>query len=353
MKHIKHPLNIIYLNTSERGASGGAKIIYRHSDLINKLNISNITSEVLHIKKSKISKWTTSIKKKLQIKSNKHIGWDVEDITVNKNYKHKWFEHDVKVKKNFIFDKKKDFIIFPEIHSHFAKKLCINKKIPYAIFALNGYTLETTSDYQTLRDSYKGAKFILSVSKNISNCVKLAFPNCKNKIFKSSFSIDNKKLSLKVKKTNTITYMPRKLPQHSELVLFFLKKHLPKNWKIKKIHNFNEKKVFYYLLRSKIFLSFTHFEGLGMPPIEAAIAGNKIIGYTGEGGKEIWNKPIFTEIPNGNILKFVDIILKNLKIKSTNKKSTLQRKKLKNRFSIEYERKNIINMIRKIQSYRN
>ena len=54
---------------------------------------------------------------------------------------------------------------------------------------------------------------------------------------------------------------------------------------------------------------------------------NKIIGYTGEGGKEIWNKPIFTEIPNGNILKFVDIILKNLKIKSTNKKSSLQRKK--------------------------
>ena len=49
----KENLNIIYLNTSERGASGGAKIIYRHSDLINKLSISNVTSEVLHIKKSR------------------------------------------------------------------------------------------------------------------------------------------------------------------------------------------------------------------------------------------------------------------------------------------------------------
>lgn len=352
MNHIKRPLNIIYLNTSERGASGGAKIIYRHSDLINKLNISNVTSEVLHIKKSKISKWTTSVKKKLKIKSNKHIGWDVKDITVNKNYKHKWFDHDVKIKKNFIFDKKKDFIIFPEIHSHFAKKLCINKKIPYAIFALNGYTLETTSDYQTLWDSYKGAKFILTISNHISDCVKLAFPICKNKIFNSRVSIDSKKLSLKVKKTNTITYMPRKLPQHSELVLFFLKKLLPKNWKIKKIQNFTEEEVFYYLLRSKIFLSFTHFEGLGMPPIEAAIAGNKVIGYTGEAGKEIWNKPIFTEIPNGDILKFVDSILKNLKIKNNTQKNSLQRKKLKERHSIKNERKNIINLIRKIQSYR-
>ena len=80
--------------------------------------------------------------------------------------------------------------------------------------------------------------------------------------------------------------MPRKLPQHSELVLFFLRKTLPKKWRIKKIHNLNEKKVFYYLGKSKIFLSFTHFEGLGMPPIEAALSGNKVIGYTGEGGKE-------------------------------------------------------------------
>ena len=198
----KKKLNIIYLNTSERGASGGSKIIYRHSDLINKLSISNVTSEVLHIKKSKISKWTTSIKKKLKIKPSKHVGWDAKDITVNKNYKHKWFEHDVKIKKDFIFDKKKDFIIFPEIHSHFAKKLCINKKIPYAIFALNGYTLKTTTDYQTLRDSYKKAKFILSISKNISNCIKLAFPDCKHKIFRSIVSIDKKKLDLKVKKTN-------------------------------------------------------------------------------------------------------------------------------------------------------
>ena len=40
-----------------------------------------------------------------------------------------------------------------------------------------------------------------------------------------------------IKKTNIITYMSRKLPQHSDLVLFFLRRHLPKPWKIKTIHN--------------------------------------------------------------------------------------------------------------------
>ena len=45
-----------------------------------------------------------------------------------------------------------------------------------------------------------------------------------------------------------------------------------------------------------------------MPPLEAAIAGNKVIGYTGGGGKEYWIKPIFDEIQPGNIKGFCEKI---------------------------------------------
>ena len=55
-------------------------------------------------------------------------------------------------------------------------------------------------------------------------------------------------------------------------------------------------------------------EGLGMPPIEAAIMGNKVIGYTGQGGTEYSKKPLFEKIENGNIIKFCNIILKNTKL---------------------------------------
>ena len=343
-------LNIIYLCTAEKGPSGGAKIIYDHSNHINKLNISNVTSEVLHIQKNKISKWNTSLKKRFKISENIYSGWSSKDIAVNKYFKSKWFKNNINNRKNFEFDGKVDFVIFPEIFAHLAKDLCIDKKIPYAIFALNGYTLKSTNNYRNLEDSYKKAKFILSVSKNISSCVKLAYPDCSDKILMSSLSIDAKKIIFKSKKNNLITYMPRKLPQHSDLVMFFLKKKLPKMWKVKKIHNLNEKKVFYYLSKSKIFLSFTHFEGLGMPPIEAAIAGNKVIGYTGEGGKEIWNKPIFTEIPNGDILKFVDEIIKSLNGNKVSLNLKLQRKNIIKKFSISKEKKNLIKMIKKILS---
>ena len=214
---------------------------------------------------------------------------------------------------------------------------------------MNGYTLNITNDYKGLEEAYRYAKFILSVSKDISNCVKLAFPNCEKKILRSSLSVDINKFDLKTKKINMITYMPKKLPKHSELVLFFLRKHLPKSWKIKKIHNFNEKKVFRYLSKSKIFLSFTHFEGLGMPPIEAALAGNTIIGYTGEGGKEIWRKPIFTEVKNGNILDFVNKIIINVKKKYHFKEKNRERKRLAKKFSIINEKNNLIKMIKKIE----
>ena len=43
-------INIIYLMPELKGASGGAKVIYNHSLLLNNLN-KNIQSKVIHLKK--------------------------------------------------------------------------------------------------------------------------------------------------------------------------------------------------------------------------------------------------------------------------------------------------------------
>lgn len=144
--------------------------------------------------------------------------------------------------------------------------------------------------------------------------------------------------------------MPRKLPEHFDQLYFFLRKRLPKNWLIKKIHNITEEKVYKELLISKIFLAFSRMEGLPLPPVEAAIAGNKVIGYTGEGGKEYWQKPIFTEINNGNILKFTNEILKYTRIKKINKNFSKLKNKIIKKFSPATEFKNIIFMLKKISS---
>ena len=73
----------------------------------------------------------------------------------------------------------------------------------------------------------------------------------------------------------------------------------------------------------------------------AALAGNQVIGYTGEGGGEYWKKPIFTEIKTGEIKNFCKEILKKIKTKNFIKISKKQRDSLAENFSLEKEKASI------------
>ena len=69
-----------------------------------------------------------------------------------------------------------------------------------------------------------------------------------------------------MKKINTITCIPRKLPAHYELLTFYLKNKIPKKWKIDPIQNIKHQLLINKIKKSKIFLSFSHFVGFGLPP---------------------------------------------------------------------------------------
>jgi hypothetical protein len=339
-------MNIIYLNTVEKKPSGGAKVIYNHSSIINNLKIKNLTSEILHLKKTKISKLKTSLKKIFNVRYLEY-GWNFLDVSIFKNYKVKWSNNLIKSRDKFNFDQKKDFVIIPEIWAHFAEDFLIKKKIKYAIFVQNGYALNSTSNYKKLINSYKNSQFILSCSENISECIKIAFGIKDNKIFKINISVNS---SQKFNKKNIITYMPRKLANHSSNVLFFIKSHFPKSWVIKPIDRMNEAQVYEALKESRIFLSFSDMEGLGLPPIEAAILGNKVIGYTGQGGNEYWKRPLFQKIENGNIIKFCSTILKNINLINDQwiNKTLKKRNILINKYSPIKEKEKILKMIKLI-----
>ena len=337
-------INIIFLLDLEKKPSGGKKIIYQFCSNINSLK--NYKGFICLVEKKRINKLITSIKKKFKINTQK-IGWEFTDLKISKKKKLNWNNSNVYFKNSFVFDKEKDFIILPEIFAHFATEFFLEKKIPYAIFVQNGYAIFPTNDKQKLNLAYNNAKFILSYSKDIDECVVKAFPKSKNKILKVVPAINHKKLTPNKTKENLITYMPRKLAKHSELVLSFLQTYLPKNWKIKPLDNLTEKEVFYNLKKSKLFMSFSELEGLGMPPIEAALAGNKVIGYTGEAGKEYWSPPIFKEVKNGNIKKFCDEVLHFIR----NNKSfnfNNQRKVLLKKYSVANQEKSILNFLKKI-----
>ena len=328
--------NIIYLCNTEKGASGGAKIIYHHSELINNLN--NFSSQVIHIKKKKTAKWKTSFNKKFKISKGIETGWQLNEIEASKKFKYDWFKNKISIKENLNFEKKKDFVILPEIFAHLASDLLIKNKIKYAIFVQNGYSINFTNNLKKLELAYSKAEFILSYSSDISECIKLNFPKLKTEIIKIKYSIASNSIKKKVRKKNLITYMSRKLPVHSNHVVLLLKKYLPKNWNIKDLNNIDEKLVYRNLQESKVFLAFSNLEGLPLPPVEAALAGNYVVGYTGEGGKDYWKKPIFTEIYSGDIRNFVQKTLEKVnKYNSKNKMLKQQYNKLAKEFSKQNE----------------
>jgi hypothetical protein len=334
--------NIIFLTHAEKKPSGGAKYIYDFSETINKTK--NFSSEVIHIKKNRASKLIETINKKFNFKKKKYSGWMLKDIKSVKNFKYKWFNNKIKIKNDFNFNKEKDFVILPEIFAHFAEDLLIKNNVDYSIFVQNGYCLDSTNNEKLLIKAYKNAKFILSGSNDTSKCIKLRFSKLKLKVFKIIYSINIGSINYKDKK-NIITYTSRKLPHHCNLVISFLKSKLPKNWYLQNLNDLEYHQYLSKLKKSKIFLSFSNLEGLGLPPVEAALAGNHVIGYTGEGGKEYWKKPLFIKINSGEIKNFVSTVINII-----NSKKNFSHKNymnLKNKFS-EYNKLKSIKKILKI-----
>lgn len=349
-------INVIYFLPEMKGASGGAKVIYKHSNIINNLN-KNFSSQIVHLKRNIIYKFEASLAKRLSFLNNKNSGLDAKKMKISKNYSpdKKWQSDIYQKKQSLNFDKEKDFIILPEIWAHFAQDLgLIEKKINYGIFVQGFYHMFSTNNFFKLKKSYEKSKIIISDSDYSIKCIKNMFPKFAKKIVRVNFSVNEQKFKIS-KKTNLITYMPRKLPDHANLLIFYLKNLLPKKWKIVPLTNISENKLINYLSKSKIFLSFSNLEGIGIPPIEAALAGNKVIGYTGGGGIEYWRKPLFKKIEPGEIDDFGQILLKEIRNYETNwiKKSKKYRKQLSKQYSEKNQTKSLINLIKIIKTHYN
>jgi hypothetical protein len=303
--------NIIYLVPSLKQKSGGDKVLYRQSETINKLGMPGITSQVLH--------------------------------PHNPRFRLDWFDHQVDFKRDLYFNPKKDLVVIPEVWAVPHARSLAKIGVDYVIFVQGGYIMNTPLyqwEISDLNEAYKKAKLILSISDDATENIKHLFPECANKIVRIYYSVDGQKFRPDTDKENIITYMPRRLARHAKLIEFFLKDKLPSDWRLQPIEGLTEDGVAEVLNKSKIFLSLGELEGLGLPPIEAALAGNFVIGYTGQGGKEYWDPVLFTEIENGDIRGFTKAIISRVEGNLSSPFDTIEvdsRCKLFNRYSYEAE----------------
>ena len=186
---------------------GGIKVIYRHAEI---LSANGIESYIFHPE--------------------------------NPNFSCTWFTHNAKLWGAKLFNPQQDFVVIPEVWAADMGKRCIENNIKYAIFVQNGYLLNEGKGASTdldLQNAFAAASLIMSISDDTTEVISLAYPSIRpHKIIRIFPNIGEKFITGKKKKN--ITFMPRKLPQHAELVSLYLRAHLPAEWSLTPIAGRNE-----------------------------------------------------------------------------------------------------------------
>jgi hypothetical protein len=269
---------LVYVCPEDTRPTGGIKVIYRHVEVLNRMGIPAC---VLH--------------------------------PYANDFRYQWSEHVVPYLDRPQLDPGSDYAIIAEVLALNSGRECRDLNIPYALFVQNGYFMypESDQDRTLLLDVVHGADLILSISADTDRMLRLNFPMLDPaRLVRAQFAVADhfrvRRVSPWVTDVPAISYMPRKLPLHSRQVVYALRPYLPAGWQIQPIDNVDEKTCATMLRRSKIFLSFSEFEGLPLPPLEAALAGNMVIGYTGQGGAQYWAEPNFRLVAQGDIFGFVD-----------------------------------------------
>jgi hypothetical protein len=176
---------------------------------------------------------------------------------------------------------------------------------PYIIFGLKRFSEDLVSR------NLLGATNVLTISKDSENILKGL--GVKSRIIRLKWKLDPaivnqaQKLNLELKRP-LITYMPRKCKSQIPLIKKLLNAHGYNNCLVE-LKGISYKELLKQLSMSKVFISLSEFEGFAAPPVEAAVLGNLVVGYHGNGNKELFNLDNFYNIEFGNTLNLVHKVI--------------------------------------------
>lgn len=226
-----------------------------------------------------------------------------------KDYKPSWFETTVPVFDDVRIVTKDDIVVmheegvwaFDHVMANGPRYLMINQGAQSSI--ANNVGMNITYSY--VNQIYDGAEAVITISPYIIDFVRYVFGVPDSKIYMLENVIDDY-FQQNVDKTNNILVMMKSHNLGNELLLKVFYESYP-GWTVEVINNYTHRQMADAMARSKIFVFMASNQGEGspLPPVEAAIAGCKVIGSSGVGGSFIFQDPIFTEVPFNDITAFI------------------------------------------------
>lgn len=100
-----------------------------------------------------------------------------------------------------------------------------------------------------------------------------------------------------------ITYMPRRGGEDVATALHLLaERGSLEGWEVCTLDGVPADEVARVLQQTQVFLSVSHREGFGMPPLEAMACGAYVVGYDALGGREFLRPDVSSPVETGNVL---------------------------------------------------
>lgn len=224
-----------------------------------------------------------------------------------KDYKPSWFDTNVPVIDDVRVVTSNDIVIIHEEGIWCYEHLAANN--PRMIMINQGAQSSITDNvgmhitYNFAKSIYTKCMGVITISPYISECVNTVFGVDKSKIYMIENPVDDYFTSTLDQKSNTILVM-NKQPGNvvSQMILKILCERYTK-WRVRVVRNLTHRELAKEMSRSKIFLFLCtpHGEGSSLPPVEAALSGCRVVGYSGIGSRYYWNLPIFREIEYNDV----------------------------------------------------
>lgn len=211
------------------------------------------------------------------------------------------------------------------------------------------------STYERVRKGYEQSIGVICLSEYIVNGLNKVFgvpyeklhfvPNVVDSTFKNYYSTKHNEILI-MNKCNSIA---------NTMVIEIARGKYP-GWKVNLLDNMNRSQVQEAMARAKIFVFLCSIigEGFGIPPVEAALSGCKVIGYSGLGGREYFKGPVFTEIEYNDVctltfaLDHYTELLNNETIVSVEPDAGRQIEYLASKYSKEQFKHNVIRTVERM-----
>lgn len=227
-------------------------------------------------------------------------GVDAAVIQGQRGFRPTWFANDTRIEYAPVEIHGSDVLVWPEYLLRYVRRADIRQ----VLFVQNAYALFADGDAadDLLRGATDPSLTVVTVSDDNADYIRHGWPT-------ADVSIVRAGIDPAVFHPGTagrrIAYSPRKRSSAVRQVLGLLQaRGALAGWELAPIENLTERQVAEALRGSALFLSFSEREGFGLPPLEALASGCHVIGFTGMGGREIFD-PRYTEaIPEDDIVAF-------------------------------------------------